>query len=121
MLRRLASLGSRFVATESSNSRSLSASALAERARGYFPQVEPIADPAAAVRRAHALGEPVLVVGSLYLLADLEAAETPVSGRSRTRERITRSRLRAVRSRGPRRNRLRRRVYPRQAPSLTLT
>lgn len=75
MLRRLSSLGSRFVATESSNSRSLSASALAEHAQGYFPQVEPIADPAAAVRRAHTLGEPVLVVGSLYLLADLEATE----------------------------------------------
>ena len=29
-----------------------------------------------AVRRAHELGEPVLVTGSLYLLADLEAAAT---------------------------------------------
>jgi hypothetical protein len=29
----------------------------------------------AAVRRAHALGGPVLVTGSLYLLADLEDAE----------------------------------------------
>ena len=77
MLRRLSSAGSRFVATESSNNRSLPASALAERARGHFPHVEPIADPAAAVRRAHALGEPVLVVGSLYLLADLEAADAP--------------------------------------------
>jgi hypothetical protein len=29
-------------------------------------------DPAEAVALAHALGEPVLVTGSLYLLADLE-------------------------------------------------
>ena len=77
MLRLLSSAGSRFVATESSNNRSLTASALAERAREHFPHVEPVADPAAAVRRAHALGEPVLVVGSLYLLADLEAADAP--------------------------------------------
>ena len=75
MLRRLSSLGGRFVATESSNGRSLAASALAEQARVHFSHVESIADPAAAVRRAHALGEPVLVVGSLYLLADLEATE----------------------------------------------
>ena len=36
-----------------------------------------IDDPVAALRCAHVLGEPVLVVGSLYLLAELEAAETP--------------------------------------------
>ncbi len=75
MLRRLAAIGNRFVATASSNARVLSAAALAERARRHFAVVEEIADPAAAVRRAHALGEPVLVTGSLYLLADLEAAE----------------------------------------------
>ena len=75
MLRRLAPLGSRFVATASSNARSLAAAELAERARRHFAVVEAVADPAAAVRRAHALGEPVLVTGSLYLLADLEAAE----------------------------------------------
>jgi dihydrofolate synthase/folylpolyglutamate synthase len=74
MLRRLASVGQRFVATASSNSRSLTAAALAERARRHFAVVEAIADPVAAVRRAHALGEPVLVTGSLYLLTDLEAA-----------------------------------------------
>ena len=77
MLGRLSALGRRFVATESSNARSLSASALAERARDHFALIEAVADPAAAVRRAHVLGEPVLVVGSLYLLADLEAAKTP--------------------------------------------
>lgn len=76
MLRRLASLGDRFVATESSNARSLTAAALAEQARRHFAFVEVVADPTAAVRRAHALGEPVLVTGSLYLLADLEAADT---------------------------------------------
>ena len=76
MLSRLALLGRRFVATESSNARSLGASVLAERARDHFALVETVADPAAAVRRAHVLGEPVLVVGSLYLLADLEAVAT---------------------------------------------
>ena len=74
MLRRLASIGSRFVATASSNARSLTAAVLAERARRHFAVVEAVADPTAAVRRAHVLGEPVLVTGSLYLLADLEAA-----------------------------------------------
>jgi dihydrofolate synthase/folylpolyglutamate synthase len=73
MLRLLATLGDRFVATASSNTRSLGAAALAELARGRFALVEEVADPAAAVRRAHELGEPVLVTGSLYLLADLEA------------------------------------------------
>jgi len=75
MLRRLSVVGGRFVATASSNSRSLAAPALAERARRHFAHVEAVPDPAAAVRRAHALGEPVLVTGSLYLLADLEAEE----------------------------------------------
>ena len=75
MLRRLASIGNRFVATASSNARSLSAAVLADRARRHFAVVEEVADPNAAVRRAHVLGEPVLVTGSLYLLADLEAAE----------------------------------------------
>jgi dihydrofolate synthase/folylpolyglutamate synthase len=75
MLRRLAPLGERFVATASSNARSLSASELAEHARGRFAVVEAVEGPVEAVRRAHALGEPVLVTGSLYLLADLEEAE----------------------------------------------
>jgi dihydrofolate synthase/folylpolyglutamate synthase len=75
MLRLLASVGGRFVATSSSNARALSAADLAERARPHFGTVEESAEPAAAVSLAHALGEPVLVTGSLYLLADLEAAE----------------------------------------------
>ncbi len=75
MLRRLALLGDRFVATSSSNARALPAADLAVRARRYFAAVEERADPVAALRLAHDLGEPVLVTGSLYLLADLEAAE----------------------------------------------
>jgi dihydrofolate synthase / folylpolyglutamate synthase len=75
MLRRLATVGGRFVATASTNARSLSAAELAERARGRFATVEHVDDPTAALTRAHALGEPVLVTGSLYLLADLEKAE----------------------------------------------
>ena len=74
MLSRLSSAGRRFVATGSSNARALAAPDLAERARPHFPEVEIVPDPTAAVDRAHALGEPVLVTGSLYLLADLEAA-----------------------------------------------
>ncbi len=76
MLGLLAELGDRFVATSSSNARSLPAAVLAEHARTHFDIVERVDDPAAAVRRAHELGEPVLVTGSLYLLADLEAAES---------------------------------------------
>lgn len=75
MLGRLATVGSRFVATTSSNARSLPAADLAERARRHFSTVEAVPDPSAALDRAHALAEPVLVTGSLYLLADLEAAD----------------------------------------------
>ena len=71
--------------------------------------------------RAHELGEPVLVTGSLYLLADLEAAAVGVRRRSRMRERLTVARPSRSSSSRPRRNRVRRRVYPRQAPSLTPT
>lgn len=73
MLETLASVGNRFVATSSTNARALPAEVLAERARSWFEVVEAIAAPTAAVARAHVLGEPVLVTGSLYLLADLEA------------------------------------------------
>ena len=74
MLARLATFGRPFVATTSSNARSLPASVLAQHARRHFAVVEEVDDPTAAVQRAHELGEPVLVTGSLYLLADLEAA-----------------------------------------------
>jgi folylpolyglutamate synthase/dihydropteroate synthase len=72
MLEELAALGSRFVATRSSNARALAADELAEAARPWFATVEARDDPLDAVARGHALGEPVLVTGSLYLLADLE-------------------------------------------------
>jgi dihydrofolate synthase/folylpolyglutamate synthase len=75
MLAGLAHAGSRFVATESSNERALAADELARAARRFFDVVDTVPDPVSAVTRAHALGEPVLVTGSLYLLADLEAGE----------------------------------------------
>jgi dihydrofolate synthase/folylpolyglutamate synthase len=83
MLLGLSGLGRRFVATESSNTRSIPAAALAEQARPHFALVEAVAEPAAAVRRAHELGEPVLVTGSLYLLADLEAADAEADAEAR--------------------------------------
>lgn len=75
MLAALAAAGSRFVATRSSNARALPAEDLAARAARHFSRVEAVADPARALARAHDLGEPVLVTGSLYLLADLAAVE----------------------------------------------
>lgn len=75
MLRILRRAGPRFVATRSSSHRALPAGELADRARGYFDQVEAVDDPVAAVVRAHELGEPVLVTGSLYLVGDLAQAE----------------------------------------------
>jgi dihydrofolate synthase / folylpolyglutamate synthase len=74
MVRVLARAGHRFVATESSNPRALPAAALADVARSQFEDVHVVEDPVEAVRHAHSLGEPVLVTGSLYLIADLEAA-----------------------------------------------
>ena len=74
ILARLARAGRRFVATQSSNPRALSAAGLAAAASAYFPQVETIADPHQARERALALAGPrgsVVVTGSLYLLADL--------------------------------------------------
>jgi dihydrofolate synthase / folylpolyglutamate synthase len=71
MLIELGRLGSALVATRSSNPRALPAAALAERARPHFARVEAVDDPRGALRRAHELGTPVLVTGSLYLLSDL--------------------------------------------------
>jgi dihydrofolate synthase/folylpolyglutamate synthase len=85
MLAGLAALGSRLVATQSSNERALSADELASKARAHFEYVEAIPDPVAALVRAHELGEPVLVTGSLFLLADLAAAEAgPAEERTST-------------------------------------
>jgi dihydrofolate synthase/folylpolyglutamate synthase len=74
MLGGLAALGRRFVACRSSNDRALPAGELARSARRFFDVVRAEADPHAALALAHRLGEPVLVTGSLYLLADLEHA-----------------------------------------------
>ena len=76
MVAALSALGSRFVATTSNSSRALSAADLAERAARYFAEVEAIDDPAAALAHARGLGKPVLVTGSLYLLADLAKDES---------------------------------------------
>jgi len=76
MLAGLSALGDRFVATRSSSVRALSAADLAERAGRYFAEVEAVDDPAEAVVRARSGGGPVLVTGSLYLLADLAKDES---------------------------------------------
>jgi dihydrofolate synthase/folylpolyglutamate synthase len=81
VLAELARLAPVFVATTSSNARALPAVDLAARASGHFEHVEAVADPHDAVRRAHELGEPVLVTGSLYLLADLAATEAARAAR----------------------------------------
>jgi dihydrofolate synthase/folylpolyglutamate synthase len=70
MLRRLASAGRTLVATRSSNPRALDEGALAARAEPYFDRVEAVAGPEDALARGRELG-PVIVTGSLYLLADL--------------------------------------------------
>jgi dihydrofolate synthase/folylpolyglutamate synthase len=73
MLRLLGELAPALVATRSSSPRALGASELAERAQPWFRHVEAVPDPVEALARGHELGEPVLVTGSLYLLADLAA------------------------------------------------
>jgi folylpolyglutamate synthase/dihydropteroate synthase len=74
MLAGLSAAGGTLIATRSSNPRALDAGDLAARAEPYFEHVEAVADPAQALERARTLG-PVLVTGSLYLLADLHGAE----------------------------------------------
>ena len=76
MVAALSALGDRFVATRSSSSRALSAADLAERAARYVDQVDAVEEPAAALAHARGLGEPLLVIGSLYLLADLAKDES---------------------------------------------
>jgi dihydrofolate synthase / folylpolyglutamate synthase len=71
MLERLARAGSTLIATRSSNPRSLAADELAARAEPHFEAVQAVARPRKALARARAAGRPVLVTGSLYLLADL--------------------------------------------------
>jgi dihydrofolate synthase/folylpolyglutamate synthase len=74
MLALLASAGRTFVATASHHPRSLAADELARRAEPFFGAVEAVAEPEAALARARELAGdegPLLVTGSLYLLADL--------------------------------------------------
>jgi dihydrofolate synthase/folylpolyglutamate synthase len=75
MLEGLSGVGARFVACGSSNPRALPADELAVRARRWFAHVASRDDARDALALAHALGEPVLVTGSLYLLADLAKDE----------------------------------------------
>ena len=73
MLERLGRAGSRLVTTRSSNARALPEDELARRGTPYFAHVESEPDPSTALRRARE-AVPVLVTGSLYLLADLAGA-----------------------------------------------
>jgi dihydrofolate synthase/folylpolyglutamate synthase len=75
MLLLLGRLAPVLVATRSSSPRALPAGELARLARPHFATVEAVESPPSALARAHELGEPVLVTGSLYLLADLAASE----------------------------------------------
>jgi dihydrofolate synthase/folylpolyglutamate synthase len=75
MLELLSRVGKTLVATTTSSPRALSASELGRRAEPRFDAVVIETDPLHAVRRAHELGEPVLVTGSLTLLADLARRE----------------------------------------------
>jgi dihydrofolate synthase/folylpolyglutamate synthase len=76
MLAGLSALGDRFVATRSSSLRALSAADLAERAGRYFAEVEAVDDPPEALARGRSTRGPLLVTGSLYLLADLAKDES---------------------------------------------
>lgn len=75
MLRELRRAGSCLIATRSSSERALQAEDLATHARGVFDHVEAVENPIQALARAHELGEPVLVTGSLYLLGDIAQGE----------------------------------------------
>jgi dihydrofolate synthase / folylpolyglutamate synthase len=75
LLERLSHAGRTLIATRSSNARALPASTLAGRARQAFAEVEALEDPRRALARARELGRPVLVTGSLYLLADLSKVD----------------------------------------------
>ena len=76
ILARLAKAGATLVATRSTNERALPAEARRRRRpQPWFDRVETVADPHAALARAHELGPRVLVTGSLYLLADLADAD----------------------------------------------
>ena len=73
LLEHLGKAGSTFVATRSTNPRALPPKELAARAHAHFSEVHAIPDPKKALNRARETGRPVIVTGSLYLLADLYA------------------------------------------------
>ena len=74
MLSTLATVGRRFVATQSANERALDAAELAHLASHHFAEVKAEPDPVAALSLARR-HSPVLVTGSLYLLAALARNE----------------------------------------------
>ena len=76
MLAAFSALGDRLIATSSGHPRALPASDLAARASPFFRRVDVVPDPREARERALAAaggGTGVLVAGSLYLLASLNA------------------------------------------------
>jgi dihydrofolate synthase/folylpolyglutamate synthase len=70
----LARAGRTLIATRSSNERALPTAEVAAHAVA-FAEVEEVPEPRAALARARELGRPVLVTGSLYLLADLSETD----------------------------------------------
>ncbi|MBD0317975.1 MAG: hypothetical protein ICV71_05570 [Thermoleophilia bacterium] len=76
MLAAFSALGDRLIATSSGHPRALTANDLAARAAPFFRRVEVVRDPREALSRARKAasdGTGVLVSGSLYLLASLNA------------------------------------------------
>ena len=71
LLARLARAGDTLIATASTNPRALPADELAARARSHFQNVTAVARPRKALARARTFERPVIITGSLYLLADL--------------------------------------------------
>ena len=81
MLGALASVGRRFVATQTETERTLRADDLAHLAREFFSDVESVPDATNALDRSRETagsGGAVLVTGSLYLLRDLFGRLEPV-------------------------------------------
>ena len=119
MLGTLRRAGGRFVATRSSNARALPAAELADLARARFEHVEAVDDPVAAVARAHALGEPVLVTG--LALPPRRPRPGRVACAMARRVGASRgARVRRAHRRRDHRARVRRRLHDRQASAMTL-
>ena len=78
VLAALSAVGDRLIATRSSSDRAADPAEVARRGARFFRAVEEAPDPVSAVTRAREVAGPdgaLLVTGSLYLLADLSAAE----------------------------------------------